>query len=162
VRDTDALIRGGIRKLLRALGYAAGTRAALPGRLRWYLDPASPEKPDLDWDDPSARAAHLVELVEDARTTLALAGPGEGVSPAAAEAAALLAKIVADDVETEPPPPRQRRQRAGQAAPPAPPTPAAAPPYPRRRQGVAPDRTVSVVDPAVRVGHTSRQQHWAG
>ena len=35
VRDTDALIRGGIRTRLRALGDAAGTRAALPGCLRW-------------------------------------------------------------------------------------------------------------------------------
>jgi transposase len=55
VRDTDALIRGGIRTLLRALGYAPGRRAALPDRLAWYVDPAAPEKPDLDWDDAAAR-----------------------------------------------------------------------------------------------------------
>lgn len=52
VRDTYALIRGGIRKLLRALGYAASTRGRLPERLGWYLDPAASEKPELDWGTP--------------------------------------------------------------------------------------------------------------
>ena len=81
VRDTYALIRGGIRKLLRALGYAAGTRGRLPERLGWYLDPAAPEKPELDWDDAAARAAHLGDLVADARAALALAGPDAGGQP---------------------------------------------------------------------------------
>ena len=67
VRDTYALIRGGIRKLLRALGYAPSRRGALPDRLAWYLDPAAPEKPEVDWDNAAARAAHLVDLVDDAR-----------------------------------------------------------------------------------------------
>src|SRR5262249_22127552 len=39
VRDTYALLRGGIRKLLRALGYTGGQPAELPERLAWYVDP---------------------------------------------------------------------------------------------------------------------------
>jgi transposase len=35
VRDTYALLRGGIRKLLRALGYTAGRPGARPDRLAW-------------------------------------------------------------------------------------------------------------------------------
>src|SRR5215210_4954596 len=102
VRDTYALIRGGIRKLLRALGYAGARRSELSARLGWYLDPAAPEKPDLDWSDAAARAAQLGALVADARAALALVAPG-AAGPAAADAAALLAKIVADDVEEGPP-----------------------------------------------------------
>src|SRR5215211_2603591 len=41
-RDTYTLIRGAIRKLLRSLGYASTSRAGLPERLWWYIDPAAP------------------------------------------------------------------------------------------------------------------------
>jgi len=71
VRDTSALLRGGIRKLLRALGYTVGRQTELPERLAWYVDPTQPEKPDLDWADAEARAEHLREIVADARATLA-------------------------------------------------------------------------------------------
>jgi hypothetical protein len=162
VRDTYALLRGGIRKLLRALGYAAARRGALGDRLGWYLDPEAPEKPELDWSDAGARAAHLRAVVQDARAALALVDPA-AASPAAAEAAALLAKIVADDIEEGPPPGpplrgRPRRQGAVVAAAPAAPAAAA----PRLRQGTARDRVVSVVDPALRIGHKSSRQSWAG
>ena len=50
-RDTYALIRGGIRKLLRALGYTPTRKAELGERLWWYVDPDAPEKPELDWSD---------------------------------------------------------------------------------------------------------------
>lgn len=67
VRDTYALIRGGIRKLLRALGYAPTRKTELLGeRLGWYLDPEAPEKPEIDWGDAEIRAEHLKEIVEDA------------------------------------------------------------------------------------------------
>lgn len=55
VRDTYTLLRGGIRKLLRALGYSPSRRGELGERLGWYLDPEMPEKPQLDWSDPAAR-----------------------------------------------------------------------------------------------------------
>jgi transposase len=167
VRDTYALIRGGIRKLLRALGYAASTRGRLPERLAWYLDPAAPEKPDLDWDDAAARAAHLGDLMADARAALALAGPEPASRPAVGEAAALLTKIVADDVTTAPPLPPAEPKRPGRPRRQPPADPAgddSAPPDapPRLRQGVAPDRTLSVRDPEMRVGHKSARQQWAG
>jgi transposase len=169
VRDTYALIRGGIRKLLRALGYAGARGGELSARLGWYLDPEAPEKPDLDWSDAAARAAHLGALVGDARAALALVAPGHP-GPAAADAAALLAKIVADDVEEGPPGAPKRRGRPPRHAParlaaPAAPSPDGAEPADaglRLRQGVAPDRVLSVVDPALRWGHKSSRQRWAG
>src|SRR5918997_4435478 len=54
-RDTYALIRGGIRNLLRALGYTPTRRAQLGERLSWYLDPDATEKPESDWSDAEAR-----------------------------------------------------------------------------------------------------------
>jgi hypothetical protein len=110
-RDTYALIRGGIRKLLRALGYTAARKAELGERLWWYIDPDSPEKPDIDWSEAEARAAHLKEIVEDARAALYLAEPTSATTPAASEAAALLSKIVSDDIEEEGPPPKGPKRK---------------------------------------------------
>jgi len=62
-RDTYALIRGGIRKLVRSLGYTPARRGELDQRLRWYVDPEAPEKPQIDWSDQEVRAAHLKEIV---------------------------------------------------------------------------------------------------
>lgn len=165
MRDTYALIRGGIRKLLRALGYTAGRREQLGERLGWYLDPQAPEKPDLDWSDALARAAHLRELVSDARAVLSLV-PAADQQPAVVEAAALLTKIVADDIEEGPPPGPKRRGRPPTEQAPSEPTDTeeapATDPGPRLRRGVAPDRTLSIVDPEMRWGHKSSTQRWAG
>lgn len=166
VRDTYTLIRGGIRKLLRALGYTASQHTDLGEHLVWYLDPAAPEKPELDWSDPAERAAHLQGLVEDARAALALV-PDDEQRAAVQEAASLLAKIVADDVEEGPPAGPKRRGRPPQEEP-APPDddgaaePGAADAGPRLRQGVARDRVLSVVDPSMRYGHKSERQRWPG
>src|SRR5947209_3311175 len=51
VRDTYTLLRGGIRKLLWALGYTPARHTELGERLGWYLDPEAPEKPEVDWSD---------------------------------------------------------------------------------------------------------------
>ncbi len=56
-RDTYALIRGGIRKLLRSLGYTPARTSELGERLEWYIDPNSTEKPEIDWSDAEARAS---------------------------------------------------------------------------------------------------------
>ncbi|MDQ2743476.1 MAG: transposase [Chloroflexota bacterium] len=95
VRDTYTLIRGGIRKLLRALGSTPAHHQELGARLGWYLDPAAPEKPDLDWSDPVERAEHLRTLVADARAALRLV-PDDEQRAAVQEATALLTKIVAE------------------------------------------------------------------
>lgn len=164
VRDTYTLIRGGIRKLLRALGYGVARRGELGARLGWYLDPQTPEKPGLDWSDPEERAAHLRSLVEDARAALALVSDGQK-SAQVSEASELLAKIVADDIEVGPPPVpkrpgRPRKQAEPEAAAPQESTDVQA--GPRIRQGVARDRVLSTVDPEMRYGHKSKRQHWAG
>ncbi len=168
-RDTYALIRGGIRKLLRALGYMPTRRAELEDRLLWYLDPQAPEKPEIDWSDAEARAAHLKEIVEDARQTLSLVECAGIMSPATNEAAALLSKIVSDDVEEGPPPGPKRRGRPpkkekekGRPAPQEQDSSSPEDRAPRLRRGVAKDRVLSVVDPQMRVGHKSKRQSWAG
>lgn len=107
--------------------------------------------------------------------------PTAATTPAAAaEAATLLEKIVSDDVEEGPPPssgpkrlgrpPNKHQQQQRD-------TEGAAPPIreeeargkteeedsgPWLRRGVAKDRTLSVVDPQMRVGHKSKRQSWAG
>ena len=166
VRDTYTLIRGGIRKLLRALGYTPVRQQELGERLGWYLDPAAPEKPELDWSDPAERTAHLGRLVEDARAVVRLV-PTDEQRAAVREAAALLTKIVADDVEEGPPagpkrrgrPPNEEPQHPDEADAQESGTEVAGP---RLRQGVARDRVLSVVDPAMRYGHKSQRQHWPG
>ena len=171
-RDTYALIRGGIRKLLRALGYTPAKRGGLEERLRWYVNPDAPEKPQsIDLSDPKARAAHLKEIVEDAREALLLAEQRVGATPAANEAAALLSKIVSDDVEEGPPPkgpkrrgrpPKREKERGRGASQQQEQPPSSEDPGPRLRRGVAKDRVLSVVDPQMRVGHKSQRQSWAG
>jgi transposase len=167
-RDTYTLVRGAVRKLLRSLGYAPTGRAGLSGRLWWYMDPSAPEKPEIDWSDPEERAAHLKEIVSEAREVLSLADR-PAATPAANEAAALLEKIVSDDVEEGPPSPPKRKGRPPKKEKEEPGRSASgerdAPPAddgPRLRQGVAKDRVLSVVDPRMRVGHKSKRQAWAG
>ena len=161
VRDTDTLIRSGIRKLLRALGYTPACHQELGECLGWYLDPAAPEKPEVDWSDSAERAAHLRRLVEDARAVLGLV-PTDVQRVAVQEAAALLTKIVTDDVEEGPPPGPKRRGRPPKEEAPAAAEVGAEDAGPRLRQGVARDRVLSVVDPAMRYGHESQRQHWPG
>jgi transposase len=177
VRDTYTLIRGGIRRLLRALGYQGAHPAGVSERLARSLDPEAPNKPDLDWADPAARVGYLQELATDARAALGLVDP-HAAGGAVHEAAALLTKIVADDVEEGPAPPPTRRGRPRKAAPETPAEregigagssrdeaaghPEESGQGPHLRQGVAPDRVLSVVDPEMRWGHKSAQQRWAG
>ena len=93
-RDTYALIRGGIRKLLRALGYTPTRRAELGDRLSWYLDSNAPEKPEIDWSDAGWRAAHLEESVGDATAALSWAACATRATPAASAATAPSSRIV--------------------------------------------------------------------
>jgi hypothetical protein len=134
------------------------------------LDPQAPEKPEIDWSDAEARAAHLKEIVEDARQTLSLAEYAGGAAPAANEAAALLSKIVSDDVEEGPPPkgpkrkgrPPKKEKERGRLEPQKQDSFSPEDRAPRLRRSVAKDRILSVVDPQMRVGHKSKRQSWAG
>ena len=173
-RNTYALIRGGIRRLLRSLGYTPARQSELGERLGWYIDPNSPEKPDIDWSDAhTTRAEHLKEIVADAKATLSLTQCATSTTPAANEAAALLEKIVSDDLEKGPPPPKgpkrkgrppKREKDRGRPAAPQEQDSSSleGPGGPRLRRGVAKDRVLSVIDPEMRVGHKSKRQSWAG
>jgi hypothetical protein len=73
VQDTYALIRKGIRKLLRQLGYAVpakrrGLSPQVQRLIATYLEQDG--KAPIDWSDPQQRAAELKVLVQDAETVL--------------------------------------------------------------------------------------------
>jgi hypothetical protein len=80
VRDTYTLIRSGIRKLLRALGYTPTQHGALPARLAAYLDPDAPAKPDIAWADAAARLSYLRDLA--GRASVGQRGSAGSGSPA--------------------------------------------------------------------------------
>jgi DDE family transposase len=128
------------------------------------------EAPERRLDRSRGRAAHLKEIVEDARTALSLAECAGRAIPAANEAAALLSKIDSDDVEEGPPPGPKRRGRppkkdekeSDRSAPQLQDRYSPEDPGPGLGRGVARDRILSVVDPQMRVGHKSKRQSWAG
>jgi len=89
--DTYELIRGFLRQAARAAGDRLGAEAAKA------TEPFCGAKPDIDWQDPAARKAHLGELVAAGRALLAEV---EGIDdPAVAEPAGLLGQVIGDDVE---------------------------------------------------------------
>lgn len=130
VHDTYELIRGFLRQAARAAGdrLSEATTDATKGFLG--------EKPDIDWQDPAARKAHLGELVAAARMLIAEAGLIE--DPGLAEAAGMLAQVVAQDTEDD-----------GAGAP-------------EIRQGVARDRIISTSDPEMRHGRKSASRRFDG
>ncbi len=128
--DTYELIRGFIRQATKAAGDRLGAEAAEA------VEPFCGAKPDIDWQDPVARKAHLGELVAAGRALLAEADDID--DPAVAGPAALLAQVIGDDVED------------GDDA------------TPQIRQGVAPDRTISHSDPEMRHGRKSASRRFDG
>ena len=132
VQDTYRLLQGGIRQLARAAGLRR-LPAGLRRQVRRYLQAG---KPPLDWEDAEARRAELGQLVSTAEALLQATVD----QPQLAEARELLERLVAQDVEREP------ADGGG----------------PAMRQGVAPERIVSVVDPEQRHGRKSRAQPFAG
>jgi Transposase DDE domain/Transposase domain (DUF772) len=131
VADSYELIRGFLRQAVRAAG-AGLSRSA--GRA---AEPFCGAKPDIDWQDPAVRRAHLGRLVGAARVVMAELA--EVADPAVAEPVGLLAQVI--DADTEPDP------EDGE---------------PRLRQGVAPDRVVSVSDPEMRHGRKSASRRFDG
>ena len=140
VQDSYTLLRKGIRKLLRAMGYGLpGRRQGLGGRgkelVANYLD--RDRKAPIDWSDPAQRAEQLKELVRDAESALEMAlerVDEEGVR----EAGWLLTKILGDDVAV------------GDQG------------EPQLVQGTAADRIVSVTDPEMRHGRKSASRRFDG
>lgn len=130
VADTYELIRGFLAKVVRAAGERLGAEVA------GVAAPFCGAKPDIDWQDPAARTAHLGELVAAARAVVA-----EVADVADAEVrdpADLLAQVIDQDVTDD---------EDGN---------------PEIRQGVAPDRIVSHSDPEMRHGRKSASRRFDG
>src|SRR5207244_7432044 len=99
---------------------------------------------EVDWTNPQARQRFLADIVVDADRLLELVrGTRAGLAEDSAEdkeliaAAGVLARILAQDIE---------RSEAG----------------PSLRQGVAPDRLISVHDPEMRHGRKSSSHRFNG
>ena len=136
VQNTYTLIRKGIRRILKLAGYDVPlNRRGLAANLAAYLD--SDRKADIEWADPTARAAQLKVLVQDAEAVLDLA-LAQADDPDVRAAAWLLTKILGDDVTTD---------ETGQA---------------QIGEGTAPDRIVSLTDIEMRHGRKSAAQRFDG
>ena len=133
--DTVTLIRSAIRGLLKAAD------DALEVELRSVLgsgdDYASAAKPQIDWDDASAREALIDERAKDAFACLALLD-GRELDPAVAEAMVLLATVVGQDIEE------------GDDG------------VVRIARQVAKDRVISTVDPEARHGRKTQARSFDG
>ena len=71
-QDTYTLLRKGIRRLLKAMGFSVGEkRRGLHANLGRYLD--GDKKAEIDWSDPKARVQELGKLVRDVDAALELA-----------------------------------------------------------------------------------------
>jgi len=132
VADTYELVRGFLRQVVRAAGERLSEEA------REAAEPFCGAKPDIDWQDPAARKAHLAELVA---AGMALLVEAAGIDdPAVTEPADLLAQVIDQDVEAD---------DSGEA-------------NPQIRQGVARDRVISHSDPDMRHGRKSASRRFDG
>ncbi len=123
-----------VRGFLAKLAAGAGDRLSAAA-----IAAATPHigtKPDIDWQDRAGRRAYLAELVAAVQAVSAEARALE--DPALGEALALLDQVVAQDVEE------------GEDG------------SPQIRQGVAPDRVISVADPEMRHGRKSASRRFDG
>jgi hypothetical protein len=132
VQDTYTLIRTALHKVVKAHG--KNLPVALRPRLKRYLKTG---KPDIDWEDPSARKRELSQLVEDGEVAIREL-PEDQEGPVAERARELLKRVVHQDVEDD--------GEGGHQI----------------RKGVAKDRVVSTVDPEMRHGHKSSSGRWDG
>jgi transposase len=158
VKDTYNLLADGIVRVLRVLaqqeglrrgdqaGFVAWATAAGYGRYAAHASggPSVKGAVALDWDDATARARFLADLVADAdrvleharrvRSTLPAGGAAEA---ALVEAAGVLSRVLCQDVE---------RKESGPAI----------------VEGTAPDRLVAVHDPEMRHGRKSASKRFDG
>jgi transposase len=140
VQNTYTLLRKGLRKLLKALGYVQpGKRQGLGDQARrlaeTYLD--QDRKAEIDWSDAAQRQAQLHVLVVDVEATLELA-LAQRDDPEVRQVGWLLTKILGDDVV---------KDADGIA---------------HLGQGTAEDRIVSLTDPDMRHGRKSVAHRFDG
>jgi hypothetical protein len=148
VKDTYNLLADGITKLARTL--AAGTHpspqeewARVHGLGRYFGSSLKGEA-GTDWDDPEARRVFLEGVVADADRVLEMAREAMEKLPAGDtergrlhEAAALLERLLMQDIA---------RREEGTTL----------------KQGVSPDRVISVHDPEMRHGRKSEKRRFDG
>ena len=140
VQNTYTLLRKGMRKLLRAMGYRLpGKRRGLSEQAKHliatYLD--QDKKADIDWSDAAQRKAQLGVLVEDAEAVLDWALEHSDDADVR-QVGWLLTKVLGDDVEDD-------TDGNTQLA-----------------HGTAQDRIVSVTDPEMRHGRKSAAHRFDG
>jgi len=139
-QDTYTLLRKGIRKLLKAMGYhlpgkRQGCSAEIEKLLTAYVD--QDRRAEIDWSDPARRNAQLTTLVTDSEAALELAIT-QIDDHEIRSLGWMISKILGDDVERTP---------AGDC---------------KIRKGVAPDRFISLVDPEMRHGRKSASKKFDG
>jgi hypothetical protein len=148
VKDTYNLLADGIRLLARVLAQQAGqplaSWASAAGYGRYVTAPSLKGSVAIDWSDARQRRQALGEMVADAdrlldltRQARAARTPERGADQALVTAAELLSRILLQDVE---------RQADG----------------PNLKQGVAPNRLVSLHDPEQRHGRKSKRKRFDG
>lgn len=134
-QDTVSLIRSALRRCLKRLAVVCPDRAAevQGGLARDDYDAAG--KPQICWASAAERAALVAQLFADAGAVIAACAGMDDAELVAA--AALLATVAGQDIDDE-----------GDG--------------PQIRQGVAPERVISTVDPDARHGHRSRRDRYDG
>lgn len=140
VQDTYTLLRKGVRRLLKEMGFQlSGHRRGMSEQTRrlveTYLD--QDRKAEFDWSDPEARAEHLKTLVKDVEAALDLAVE-HADDPDVRVFGWLLTKILGDDVV---------KDEDGD---------------PQIGEGTARDRIISVTDPEMRHGRKSASRRFDG
>jgi hypothetical protein len=135
-QDTVTLIRSAVRRCLDRLGEVAPERSAETEARLARCDYGQVGKPQICWSSPAERAELVNELFADAVTVVA--GCGGVDDDALAVEVELLRVVSAQDIEED-----------GEGGV-------------RIRQGVAPDRVISTVDPDARHGHRSRRDRYDG
>lgn len=157
VKDTYNLLADGIKKLVWALAKkVARTKPEVWARgqgLDRYYGSSVKGEVEIDWSDENARAKFLKSIVADAdrlletaRQTLQQVPVGSEQEKAIVEAAQLLSQLLLQDVERPAEGPGPSGERGD----------------PRLKQGVTPDRIVSVHDPEMRHGHKSATKRFEG
>ena len=147
VKDTYNLLTDGIVKLMRALSEVEGSDPAewaMANGYQRYIGTSVKGEACIDWDDRTARAALLGEMVCDADRLLELSCQAQGLldedsseRERLVEASELLGRLLLQDVE---------RTDDGVWL----------------KRGVSRDRMVSVHDPDMRHGHKSSSRRFDG
>lgn len=138
-QDTVTLIRSAARRCLDRLDVVDGDGGSQLRKRLARCDYHEPGKPQISWSSPAARAELVAELFADATVIIDVCSTV--VDDELAGHVALLRIVAAQDIEVV----------DGGDGPTA-----------RIRQGVAPERVISTVDPDARHGHRSRRDGYDG